>query len=147
VEEEPNPNLPTERQATRMRLPEPRHRASRVNRRSRTHGEVNTVVMPWVDCGDDLTAILSGDGVRDGNRFVVNGREYLLEGGGRLCPVSGSGFVQLGRGAYSALGWYNDLGVTVAVEAQLDLDGVYETERERAREVWRALQAWRQRQG
>jgi hypothetical protein len=102
--------------------------------------------MPWVDFGQDMAAILSGNGIRNGNRFIVNGREYLLEGGGRLCPVYGPGLIQLGRGAYSALGWYNDLGVTEAVEAQLDRDRVFEAERERAREVWRALQAWRQGQ-
>ena len=45
---------------------------------------------------------------------------------------------------YSALGWYNDLGLTQTVEAQLERDEVGEAEREHAREVWRALQAWRQ---
>jgi hypothetical protein len=102
--------------------------------------------MPWVDFGQDMMAILAGDCVRDGNRFIVNGREYVLEGGGRLCPVSGSGFVQLGRGAYYALGLYNELGLTDSAEVQLHLDRIHEAEREHARQVWRAIQAWRQRQ-
>jgi hypothetical protein len=103
--------------------------------------------MPWVNFGEDLAAILAGRATRDGNRFVVNGREYVLEGTGRLCPIAGEGFYQLGRGAYRALGWYNDLGLTGVAEAQLDQQLVREHERETAREVWRALQAWRQRQG
>jgi hypothetical protein len=147
VDDDPNPNLPTARQAARMRVPEARHRASRVGRRSTVHSDLNTVAMPWVDFGKDLADILGGRAIRDGNRFVVNGREYVLEGGGRLCPVSGSGLVQLGRGAYRALGWYNDLGVTEVAEDHLDSARVVETEREHARVVWRALHAWRQRQG
>jgi hypothetical protein len=102
--------------------------------------------MPWVDFGQDLSAILAGDCIRHGNRFIVNEREYVLEGGGRLFPVSGAGLIQLGRGAYTALGRYNDLGVTEEVEAQLELDEVDEAERERAREVWRALRVWGERQ-
>lgn len=146
MEEEPNPNLPTPRQAARMRLPEPRHRAARVGPRTRVHSVVNTVAMPWVDFGEDLEAILSGHAIRDGNRFVVNGREYLFEGGGRLCPTVGEGLYQLGRGAYRALGWYNALGLTGLAETQLDQQLVREDERDAARQIWLALQAWRQGQ-
>src|SRR4051794_30667643 len=88
VNEEPNPNLPTERQAAILRPPHPRHRASRVSRRSVAHSEVNTVAMPWVDFGLDIITILAGAGIRHGNRFIVNGREYVLEGGGRLIPIA-----------------------------------------------------------
>lgn len=101
--------------------------------------------MPWVNFGQDLAAILAGHAVRNGNRFRVNGREYMLEGGGRLYPVSGDGLVQLGRGAYQALGLYNDIGLTEMAETQLDLAKVREDERAMARAVWRALQAWQSR--
>ncbi len=84
--------------------------------------------------------------MRHGNRFTVNGRAYVLEGGGRLCPLSGLGLVQLGRAAYRALGLYNDLGMTTIAETRLDFQQVDEAERERARAIWRALQEWRQRQ-
>ena len=144
MEESPNPNAPTPRQAARMRLPEDRHRAARVNRRTAAHGRLNTVAMPWIDFGEDLNAILAGSAIRNGNHFVVSGREYVLEGGGRLCPLVGEGFSQLGRGAYRALGCYNDLGITDLAEAQLDREIVREDEREAARAVWRALQEWRQ---
>jgi hypothetical protein len=145
VEEERNPNLPTPRQAAILRQPDARHRAARVTRRSVAHGDINTVAMPWVDFGLDVAAILAGDCIRAGNHFIVNRREYVPEGGGRLCPVSGAGLIQLGRGGYQALGLYNDLGLTEAAETQLDLANVREEERAIARAVWRALQAWQPR--
>src|SRR5262245_43883316 len=126
-----------------MRVPEPRHRAARVSARSKPH-DLNTVAMPWVSFEEDRLAILAGHGARDGNRFLVNEREYILEGGGRLFPVAGSGLVQLGRGAYRALGLYNDSGLVEHVERQLDLELIAESERAAARRVWRALDTWRQ---
>jgi hypothetical protein len=107
---------------------------------------VNTVAMPWVDFGQDLAGILAGTGIRQGNRFVVNQREYVMEGDGRLMPVAGDGLVQLGRGAYRALGQYNQAGLTEASEQQLDRDRVDEEERLAARQVRRALEAWESRQ-
>ena len=146
MEEEPNPNLPTARQAAILRPPSPRHRAERVRIRTYPHGDVNTVAMPWVDFDEDLSEIRAGRCGRDGNRFVVNGREYVMEGNGRLFPTSGDGLQQLGRGAYLALGWYNQLGVTAAVDAQLDLERVTEDERLRALAIWQILQEWPRRQ-
>jgi hypothetical protein len=145
-ENAPGSSLPTERQAARMRVPEPRHRAARVNMRSKPQ-DLNTVAMPWVSFEEDRVAILAGQAVRQGNRFVVHSREYVLEGGGRLMPVAGPGLVQLGRGAYRALGLYNTLGLTEEAERQLDLELIVESEREAALRVWRALDAWRQGQG
>jgi len=142
VDEEPNPNLPTPRQAARMRVPEARHRAARVDLQTKPRN-INTVAMPWVSFEDDRQAILAGEAIRVGNRFTVNGREYVLEGEGRLFPVTGAGLVRLGRGAYRALGLYNASGLTVRVERQLDLELITEPEREAARQVWRALDAWR----
>jgi hypothetical protein len=146
VEEEPNPNAPTARQSAILRPPSSRHRAERVNLRTQPHGGVNTVAMPWVDFNQDIAAIRAGQCVRDGNRFIVNHREYVMEGGGRLYPTSGEGLIQLGRGAYVALGWYNHVGLTEAAEAELDRNQIVEDERERAREIWTALQEWRRRQ-
>jgi len=103
--------------------------------------------MPWVDFGLDIITILAGAGIRHGNRFIVKGREYVLEGGGRLIPIAGEGLVPLGRGVYRALGQYNETGLTVASELQLDRDLVREEEREVARQVRRALEEWELRQG
>jgi hypothetical protein len=147
VEEEPNPNLPTARQAARMRIPEARHRAARVGERTKPHGNVNTVAMPWVDFGQDLTDILAGLGIRDGNRFEVNGRSYVMEGEGRLCPLSGDGLIQLGRGAYRALGMYNDWGLTETAEVRVDRARIQEGDRQAARQIWLGLHTWRQEHG
>jgi hypothetical protein len=144
VDEELNPNAPTPRQAARIRVPESRHRASRVGLRSQVHGDVNTVAMPWVDFGEDLAAILAGRAIRNGNHFLVNSREYVLEGEGRLCPIVGEGFIPLGRGSYRALGMYNEWGLTEFAEARVNRARIREDEREAARQVWRLLQEWRQ---
>jgi hypothetical protein len=130
-----------------MRIPEARHRAARVGLRSQVHGDVNTVAMPWVDFGADLAAILSGRAIRNGNHFLINGREYLLEGEGRLCPIAGEGFIPLGRGAYRALGMYNTWGLTEFAEARVDRARILEGEREVARQLWRLLQDWQQEHG
>jgi hypothetical protein len=147
VEDEPNPNAPTPRQAAILRPPSARHRAERVNRRIQPHGPLNTVAMPWVDFGRDFAAIRAGQCVRDGNRFSVHDREYVMEGDGRLFPTTGEGLYRIGRGAYRALGRYNEGGLTDAVETQLDQMDVHEDERQEARHIWRALQAWRQERG
>ena len=86
LEEEPNPNLPTPRQAAILRPPSSRHRADRVRDVVNPHTRYNTVAMPWVDFDSDVAAIRAGRAVRDGNRFVVNGREYVLEGDGSSTP-------------------------------------------------------------
>ncbi|MFN8637588.1 MAG: hypothetical protein U0893_27360 [Chloroflexota bacterium] len=147
MEDDPNPNAPTARQAAILRPPHARHRAERVSARSFPHGDVNTVAMPWVDFAEDLRLIRAGECVRDGNRFVVNGREYVMEGNGRLFPTSGDGFIQLTRKAYLALGWYNQFGVTSTVEARIVLERVTEDERRQARLIWQIVQEWRRRQG
>ena len=82
-----------------MRIPEARHRAAHVGERTNPHGDVNTVAMPWVDFGQDLADILAGRCMRDGNRVSVNGRLYVLEGSGRLFPLTGEAgpLHQMGR--------------------------------------------------
>jgi hypothetical protein len=135
VAEEPNPNAPTARQAARIRIPEARHRVAHAGERTYPHGDVNTVAMPWVDFGQDLADILAGGATRDGNRFDVNGRIYVLEGGGRLYPLSGEGLAQIGRGAYRALGMYNDWGLTEIAEVRLAQARIREDERAVARQI------------
>ncbi|MFN8637583.1 MAG: hypothetical protein U0893_27335 [Chloroflexota bacterium] len=147
MSDEPNPNLPTPRQAAIMRPPSARHRAERIDRNTHPHGDVNTVAMPWVDFNEDVQAIREGRAFRDGNRFVVNGREYVLEGNGRLFPTTGAGLYRIGRGAYRALGRYNEGGLVAAVEAQLDEMHIREDERRVARTLWRAIRDWKQEQG
>jgi hypothetical protein len=86
----------------------------------------------------DVDAINRGEAVRDGNRFTVNGRVYVSKGDGGSFPVSGSGVHRLPRGAFKALGVYNELGITDAAERQLDLERIHIEERAAAARAWRA---------
>jgi hypothetical protein len=96
------------------------------------------VVESWVDLPADIDAINRGQATRNGNRFSINGREYVSKGDGGSYPVSGPGVHQLGRGAFKALGVYNELGMTHAAERQLDLQGIRPEEREDAARAWLA---------
>ena len=73
VEQDPNPNAPTERQGI-PRAPDRRHYAERLTARSVRHTNENTVIMPWVDVMADVQAIRDGLALRDGNTFIINDR-------------------------------------------------------------------------
>lgn len=118
-------------------LPLPRHRLSAVTQRTLTRA-VNSVIEPTVDAAADIAAINRGEAVRHGDRYTVNGRVYGVEEGGRAYPVAGPGIYQLGRGAFKALGIYNQFGLTDRSEAILDEMGIVPAERLAGREAWRA---------
>lgn len=142
VEQDTNPNAPTERQGT-SRAPDRRHFANRLTARCRRHTNENTVIMPWVDVGADVQAIRDGLAVRDGNAFTINGRTYVLEPNRRLFPRDGDGFHRLTRGAYRALALYNDPELRIDPERMLDLEGVPQEDREIARRLKREIDNWR----
>jgi hypothetical protein len=99
--------------------------------------------MPWVDVAADVGAIRAGLAIRDGNRFVVNDRTYVLESGGRLYPVTGEGFHRLTRAQYRALALYNDVDLRMDPDRMLDLEGVTGEDRVVARHLKRAIDEWR----
>ena len=76
--------------------------------------------------------------MRDGDRYVVNGRRYRMEATGRLFPIDGPGFHRLDRGAFKALGVYNQFGLSARAEAILDAQGMAVAARDQARIAWRA---------
>jgi hypothetical protein len=115
-------------------LPHPRHRLSAVTQRTLTRA-VNSVIEPTVDVAADIAAINRGE---HGDRYTVNGRMYGVEEGGRAYPVAGPGIYQLGRGAFKALGIYNQFGLTDRSEAILDEMGIVPAERLAGREASRA---------
>ena len=145
VEQRPNPNAPTERQGIPL-TPDRRHYAHRLTARSRRHTGENTVIMPWVDVMTDVQAIRDGLAIRDGNSFFVNGRTYVLEPDRRLFPRDGEGFHRLTRGAYRALALYNDPELRMDPERMLNLEGVFEEERELARRLKREIDDWQREQ-
>ena len=145
VEQDPNPNAPTERQGT-PRAPDRRHYAERLNARSVRHTNENTVIMPWVNVMADVQAIRDGLALRDGNTFTINDRTYVLEPNRRLFPRDGDGFHRLTRGAYRALTLYNDPELRMDPERMLDLEGVTEEDRELARRLKHEIDDWRRSQ-
>lgn len=142
VEQDTNPNTPTERQGN-PRAPARRHYADRLTARSVRHTNNNTVIMPWVDVMADVQAIRDGLAVRDGNAFTINGHTYVPEPNRRLFPRDGEGFHRLNRGAYRALSLYNDPGLRIDPERMPDLEGVTEEDREVARRLKREIDDWR----
>lgn len=118
----------------RIRQPNRRHFLAHVNRRSKPKRR-NTIIFPWVDVAGDVRAINDGLGVRVGNEVTVNGRTYGIEPTATLYPITGPGFVLLDRGAYKALGYYNDFGVTDLAETRLDQANISAQSRAVARRV------------
>lgn len=120
-----------------LRRPAERHWMSRVGPRTLAK-ESNTVIESRVDVGADLEAINAGRALRQGQDFIVNGRTYRAKGDGSCFPVSGPGLHVLNRGAFKALGVYNEMGLEPAAEAQLDRMSIRSDARAAAREAYEA---------
>lgn len=127
-----NPNLPP---VVALR-PNRRHRLAAV--RQKTYAaKVNTVISSWVDVEADVNAVNHGAARREGDRYIINGRRYGMEPGGRLFPIDGSGFTQLTRPQFRALGVYNEFGLTPRAEMYLDRRQTSTADREVASQLWR----------
>jgi len=130
-----NPHLPPRP----AQPPVARHWLTRVTQRSLAKA-LNTVIEPWVDVAGDVAAIHSGQAIRVGERFLVNGRRYQQEATGRLYPVDGVGLHRLDRGAFRALGVYNEFGLSERAEEILDSRNI----RSQARHIGRTVYLTRQ---
>jgi hypothetical protein len=117
-----------------LRRPNRRHFQIHVGVKS-TPKERNTIIQPWVDVTSDVWAINAGRGIRIGNTVTIDRRTYGIEPTATLYPISGPGFVSLDRGAYKALGYYNDYGFTDFAETEMDRNLISSQSRERARLV------------
>ena len=126
-----NPNLPPRP----ARAPHWRHRPAKVTQRSYAK-ERNAVIESWVDVQGDIDAINRGEGVRQGDIYVINGRTYRVKQTGVAYPISGPGIHPLGRGASKALGIYDIFGMTDRAEEILDAMEVRPEERAAARVIW-----------
>lgn len=119
------------------RKPHPRHRLARVTQTT-TAKPMNSVIEPWVDINEDVAAINRGEAQRQGETYTVHGRTYRLKPSGTLYPVSGVGIHPLRRGAFNALGVYNQFGLSPRAEELLDTMKVNKSERDAARIAWQA---------
>ncbi len=123
-----------------VRPPASRHNARQVDQRTLTK-ETNSVVEPRVDVNADIAAIRAGRadiGRTPGGEvsYRVNGRTYGAHSNGTLYPIEGDGIHVLGRGAFKALGVYNQHGNTTRAAQILDNMGIGATERRKALSVW-----------
>ena len=87
---------------------------------------------------NDVRAINDGQGINVGNTASIHGRLYGIKPTALLYPISGDGFILIDRGAYIALGYYNDLGVTDLAEERLDQARITQQSRQIARQVLEA---------
>ena len=132
-------NEPTHKPETPLRGPSKRHSTEKVNQKTLTK-EKNTVILASVDVAADVAAINAGHGTRLGpTTYMVNGRMYGSHDG-TLYPISGPGFIQLSRGAFKALGVYNQFGETPRAQDILDRMGMSEGDRDAALKAHRAGQ-------
>ena len=115
--------------------PHARHTATRV-KQGTVAKNLNTVIEPGVDVAGDVAAINAGKATRVKGNWVVNGRTYGVEEGGRLFPIEGSGFHQLSRGAFKALGVFNKFGNTPRAAEILSLMKATEADKAAALRVW-----------
>jgi hypothetical protein len=122
-----------------FRAPAARHYIRNITQGSVTKS-LNTVIEPGIDVAKDVSAINSGLAKRVGSTFEINGRVYGFHDD-ILFPISGSGFHQLNRGAYQALGVLNKFGDTPrAREILSKMKNVGPPEIEAALEAWRTGQ-------
>jgi hypothetical protein len=117
--------------------PADRHWAAKVKQKTLAK-EKNTVIEPRVDVQKDVDAINAGNAVRTGDMLTINGRNYGIHDG-TLYPISGDGFYQLDRGAFKALGVFNEFGDTKRAAEILDKMGASEAQRAAALEVYKRL--------
>ena len=124
-------------QSARLRRPADRHSALKVKQKTLAK-EKNTVIEPGVDVQKDVDAINAGDAARTGETFTVNGRTYGLHDG-TLYPISGTGFHQLERGAFKALGVLNEFGPTERAFSILEKMGISDAQRATALRVYEVI--------
>ena len=120
-----------------LREPAQRHYAARVRQKTVAKNK-NTVIEPGVDVRGDVAAINAGRARKVRDEYHVNGRVYGQHDG-TLFPIRGAGFHELDRGAFKALGIYNQFGDTFRASEILDKMGIDQGARDAALAVWRAI--------
>jgi RHS repeat-associated protein len=93
-----------------------RHDMRRINKKSQAK-DLTHVVEPdlWPDILNDIQTINQGGGVRNGNIFNLNGRDYKIINNDHLVPVGGPGIHQLDRVEFKVLQMLNSSGDTPEV--------------------------------
>jgi hypothetical protein len=120
-----------------LKPPAARHTATRVTQRTLAKGS-NTVIEPGVDVAADVAAINGGGATRVGGNYSVNGRTYGVHDG-TLYPIDGPGLHPLSRGAFKALGVYNEFGNSARAADILARMGTSQADANAALRVWEII--------
>ncbi|RKG91220.1 hypothetical protein D7W82_01135 [Corallococcus sp. CA049B] len=128
------PDKPTSR-------PADRHYIRKVDQSS-VAKDKNTVVETRVDVSRDVKGINDGKakkGRESGSvTWTLNGRTYGAHDNGTLYPIRGSGFHELNRSAFKALGVYNKFDDTPRAKEILDKMGTSPSDRKAALTAYKA---------
>ncbi|RKH52991.1 hypothetical protein D7X55_05595 [Corallococcus sp. AB049A] len=121
--------------------PADRHYIRKVDQSS-VAKDKNTVVESRVDVSRDVKEINDGK-ARKGNEsgtvtWTLNGRTYGAHDNGTLFPIRGSGFHELNRSAFKALGVYNKFDDTPRAREILDKMGTSQSDRKDALKAYKA---------
>ncbi len=121
-----------------FKRPASRHTLTSVNQKT-VAKNLNTVIEPGVDVAADVAAINNGLAQKVGDTFIINGRTYGMHDS-RLFPLSGSGFHQLDRASFKALGVFNQFGNTAKAKQILNNMGLSDEAVNAALKAWGASQ-------
>jgi hypothetical protein len=121
--------------------PADRHYIRKVDQSS-VAKDKNTVVESRVDVSRDVKEINDGK-AKKGNEsgtvtWTLNGRTYGAHDNGTLFPIRGSGFHELNRSAFKALGVYNKFDDTPRAKEILDKMGTSQSDRKDALKAYKA---------
>ncbi len=124
-----------------VRPPAARHYAQQVDQRTLAK-DINSVIESRVDVKADIAAIRAGHarvGRTPGGEvsYTINGRTYGAHANGTLYPMQGDGIHVLDRGAFKALGVYNQVGNTPRAAQILDYMRIGTAERAKALDIWK----------
>ena len=126
-----------EKPKTPLKPPADRHWFNRIKEKSPAK-EKTSVAEPWVDMKADTEQINSGQAVRKGDKFIVNGRTYGQHDG-TLYPESGPGIHPLDREAFKAFKMYKKFGNTPEAERYLNaMHNVTESQKAAGLAAWNA---------
>lgn len=138
------PAHPASSDDVNVRPPAGRHYAQQVDQRTLAR-DTNSVIEPRVDVKADIAAMKEGHAQMGRTAsgevsYTVNGRTYGVHPNGTLYPLRGDGIHTLDRGAFKALGVYNQFGNTPRAAQILDSMRIGPAERMNALDVWKTYQ-------
>lgn len=130
-----------EKPSTPVKSPAERHFIKKIDQ-STVAKDKNTVIESRVDVSRDVRGINDGDAKRGSESgavtWTIHNRTYGAHSNGTLYPIRGSGFHELNRAAFKALGVYNKFGDGDEAKEILDKMGISSSDRQAALKAYKA---------